>query len=66
MSPDELLPLAEVARLLGNISEKSVKRIIARGQLPQPVRPVRKPMLPASEVSAYIEKLKNDRKDHAA
>lgn len=59
MTIDTLLPLPEVGRLLGGFSEKTVRRMIDRGELPRPVKVRRRPMLPTSVVSAVIERLKN-------
>jgi len=47
--------------LLGDISERSVRRLIARGDLPQPVKVLSAPRLYRSEVFAYLEKLKAKR-----
>jgi predicted DNA-binding transcriptional regulator AlpA len=47
--------------LLGDISEPSVRRLIASGELPQPVKVLSAPRLYHSEVKAYLERLKNKR-----
>lgn len=52
----------EVAHLLGDISERSVRRLIAAGDLPQPVKVRSSPRLYHSEVVAYLEKLNLKRK----
>lgn len=51
----------ETAHLLGDISERSVRRLIASGELPQPVKVPSAPRLYHSEVKAYLERLKNKR-----
>jgi predicted DNA-binding transcriptional regulator AlpA len=58
---DALLNLEEVGHRLGGISEKSVRRLIASGELPQPVKILSVPTLPESEVARYIEAKKNQR-----
>ena len=61
MSSDRLITLVEVGQLLGGRSVKSVRRMIARGELPKPVYVGRTPMLFLSDVVAYLEKLKQNR-----
>ena len=56
-----LIDFKETAHLLGDISERSVRRLIASGQLPQPVKVLSAPRLYHSEVKAYSERLKNKR-----
>ncbi len=58
---DRLMDLEEVAEKLGNISTRSVRRLIARGDLPQPVKVLSSPRLYHSDVTAYLEKLKQKR-----
>jgi predicted DNA-binding transcriptional regulator AlpA len=58
---DRLIDFKEIAHLLGDISERSVRRLIARGDLPQPVKVLSAPRLYRSEVFAYLEKLKTKR-----
>lgn len=58
---DKLLRLDAVGALLG-ISRREVYRLISRGHLPYPVKIGRSSKLPESEVSAYIEKLKQARR----
>jgi predicted DNA-binding transcriptional regulator AlpA len=61
METDRLIPLAEVGRMLGGVSTKTVRRKIAAGELPQPVYVGRTPMLCVSDVVAAIERLKQER-----
>lgn len=61
MNPDPLLNLSEVATLLGNKSEKTVRRMIASGELPSPVK-MRGLLIPASELADFIQKAKDSRK----
>lgn len=58
---DRLIDFEEVSRLLGGISERTIRRLIAAGELPQPVRIRRSPRLYHSEVVAYLEQLKRKR-----
>ena len=58
---DRLMDLEEVAEKLGNISTRSVRRLIARGDLPQPVKVLSSPRLYHSDVVAYLEGLKQKR-----
>jgi predicted DNA-binding transcriptional regulator AlpA len=62
METDRLISLLEVGRMLGGRSVKTVRRMIADGKLPKPVYVGRTPMLFLSDVVAYIEKLKENRK----
>ena len=55
------MDLEEVAEKLGNISARSVRRLIARGDLPQPVKVLSSPRLYHSDVVAYLEGLKQKR-----
>jgi predicted DNA-binding transcriptional regulator AlpA len=58
---DQLLDLAEVAEVLGHISTRSVRRLIARGDLPPPIKILSTPRLYHSEVMAFLERLKQKR-----
>lgn len=61
MSDDVLISLSEAGQLLGGICEKTVRRRIAAGDLPQPVREGRFSRLFRSDVVARIDRLKQDR-----
>lgn len=56
-----LVSLEEVGRMLGGISKKTVRRRIAEGLLPQPVKEGEFSRLFHSDVVAVIEKLKRQR-----
>jgi len=58
---EELLQIKEVAKRLG-ICVRGVWRLIAQGQLPQPVKIGAASRMPASEVQAFIERLKRERR----
>jgi predicted DNA-binding transcriptional regulator AlpA len=58
---DRLMDLEEVAEKLGNISTRSVRRLIAQGDLPQPVKVLSSPRLYHSDVVAYLDGLKKKR-----
>jgi predicted DNA-binding transcriptional regulator AlpA len=58
---DPLMDLNEVANMLGNISTRSVRRLIARGELPRPIKILSTPRLYRSEITAYLERLKERR-----
>ncbi len=58
---DRLMSLEEVAEKLGGISTRSVRRLIARGDLPQPVKVLTSPRLYRSDVVTYLERLKQKR-----
>ena len=60
---ERLLDLEEVAKLLGGVSTRSVRRLIARGDLPQPVKVLSSPRLYFSDVLDYFKKLKARRDD---
>jgi predicted DNA-binding transcriptional regulator AlpA len=62
---DRLMDLEEVAEKLGNISTRSVRRLIARGDLPKPVKVLSSPRLYHSDATAYLEKLKQKRDQEA-
>ena len=55
------MDLEEVAEVLGNISTRSVRRLIARGDLPKPVKVLSSPRLYRSDILAYFERLKAKR-----
>lgn len=59
-SIEHLLNMKAVAEILG-VSSRSVWRLIARGELPQPLRIGHAVRMPASEVHAYIDRLKESR-----
>jgi predicted DNA-binding transcriptional regulator AlpA len=61
MKNDRLLKLRAVGAMYGGISEKTVRRKIEAGELPQPVYVGRTPMLFESEVIASIERLRRER-----
>ncbi len=62
MTPAErLVCFKEAAEMLGRISVRTVRRMIAAGLLPQPVYVGRKPMFILSELQAVIEALKAQR-----
>jgi predicted DNA-binding transcriptional regulator AlpA len=61
LSEDRLLDLTEVAEVLGHISTRSVRRLIARGDLPPPIKILSTPRLYHSEVMAFLERLKQKR-----
>lgn len=58
---DRLIDFKEAAHRLGDISERSVRRLIASQELPEPVKVLSKPMLYDSDVTAYLERLKSKR-----
>ena len=58
---DRLVDFEEVARILGGISQRSVRRLIAKAELPQPVKVLSSPRLYLSDVVAYLERLKAKR-----
>jgi predicted DNA-binding transcriptional regulator AlpA len=62
MSCDRLITFLETGQVLGGRSVKSIRRMIARGELPKPVYVGRTPMLFLSDVVTFIEKLKEGRK----
>jgi predicted DNA-binding transcriptional regulator AlpA len=61
MNCDRLISLLETGRMLGGRSVKSIRRMIGRGELPQPVYLGRTPMLFLSDVVEYLENLKENR-----
>lgn len=58
---ERLMDLDEVAQMLGNISTRSVRRLIARGDLPKPVKVLSSPRLYHSDIVTYLEYLKQKR-----
>lgn len=62
VSNDErLVDFSEAARILGNISERTVRRLIASGELPKPVKIMSAPRLYYSDIIGYLERLKQKR-----
>ena len=61
MDNERLLSLEEAAQLLGNVSVKTVRRMIASGDLPRPIKVRSVPTLLLSDVLSYFEKQKNQR-----
>jgi len=59
--PDQLLRLDQVAVIL-SVSKRQIWRMIANGDLPEPVKIGRASRMISSDVQAYIEKLKSLRK----
>jgi len=55
---DRLVDFAEVAQLLGGVSERSVRRLISKGELPPPVKVLSSPRLYLSDVLNYFDRLK--------
>ena len=62
---DRLMDLEEVAEMLGNISTRSVRRLMARGDLPKAVKVLSSPRLYHSDIVAYLERLKQKRDQEA-
>ena len=62
---DRLMDLEEVAEKLGNISTRSVRRLIAKGDLPKPVKVLSSPRLYHSDVTAYLDKIKQKREQES-
>jgi predicted DNA-binding transcriptional regulator AlpA len=58
---ERLVSLAETASLLGGVSVKTVRRMIAAGELPPTVKVMSCSKLPLSEVQSCIERLKQQR-----
>ena len=58
---ERLMDLDEVAEKLGNISNRTVRRLINRGDLPRPVKVLSAPRLYYSDVVAYMERLRQKR-----
>jgi predicted DNA-binding transcriptional regulator AlpA len=53
-----LLTLSEVGKILGGFSERTIRRMIDRGELPKPIKILRRSLLTSSDVSAFIERVK--------
>ena len=62
MTPDRLVTFAEAAEMLGRVSFRTVRRLIAAGQLPKPVYIGCIPKLSFQELASVIEQLKQQRK----
>ncbi len=58
---ESLVSLEEVGRMLGGISSKTVRRRIAEGLLPKPIKEGKFCRLFRSDVMGLIEKLKRKR-----
>jgi hypothetical protein len=56
-----LIDFKETAHSLGDFSERSARRLIAGGELPQPARVLSASRLCHSKGKAYLERLKNKR-----
>jgi hypothetical protein len=61
VSGERLVSLTETAAMLGGVSVKTVRRMIAAGMLPAAVKVMSCAKLPLSEVSDCIERLKQER-----
>ncbi|HWL53229.1 MAG TPA: helix-turn-helix domain-containing protein [Chthoniobacteraceae bacterium] len=61
LDDEQLIDFEEAARLLGNISGRTVRRLIAAGELPKPVKVLSVPRLYRSDVSGYLQRLKDKR-----
>ncbi len=61
MNDDALISLAEAGQLLGGVCEKTVRRRIAEGKLPQPVREGKFLRLFRSDITGHINQLKEQR-----
>ncbi len=57
---EHLMSLEDVAEKLG-VSSRSVRRLIARGDLAKPVKVLSSPRLYNSDVTTYLERLKQKR-----
>lgn len=63
MTPgDRLVCFKEAAEMLGRISVRTIRRMIAAHRLPEPVYVGKKPMFVLSELEAVIEALKAQRR----
>lgn len=58
-----LLTLSEVGEILGGFSERTIRRMIDRGELPKPIKILRRSLLPASDVCTFIERLKRETRE---
>ncbi len=61
MSSERLVSLGDTAEMFGGVSVRTVRRMIAAGELPSPVKVMSCTKLPLSEVLSCIERLKNKR-----
>jgi predicted DNA-binding transcriptional regulator AlpA len=61
MNSERLVSLAETAEMLGGVSVKTVRRLIAARELPSAVKVMSCSKLPLSEVLGCIERLKEQR-----
>jgi predicted DNA-binding transcriptional regulator AlpA len=61
VNSERLVSLAETAGMLGGVSVKTVRRMIAAGELPPAVKVLSCSKLPLSEVQSCIERLKQQR-----
>ncbi len=59
---ERLVNLEEVGERLGGVCIKTVRRLIAAGELPPVVKVGARSTLPESEVCAYVERLKGQRR----
>lgn len=57
-----LWTLRKVGEVLGGVNERTVRRMIHRGELPSPVKVGRRSCLLIADVVAYIERLKGGRR----
>ena len=57
-----LLTLSEVGEILGGFSERTIRRMIDRGELPKPIKILRRPLLHYSDVYEFIERVKHENK----
>ncbi|MBA2431439.1 MAG: helix-turn-helix domain-containing protein [Chthoniobacterales bacterium] len=62
MTADRLVTFTEAAEMLGRVSIRTVRRLIASGELPKPVYIGRIPKLSFQELASVIERLKQQRK----
>ncbi len=62
MTADRLVTLTEAAEMFGRVSTRTVRRMIASGELPKPVYIGRIPKLSFQELVSVIERLKQQRK----
>ena len=53
-----LLTLSEVGKILGGFSERTIRRMIDRGELPKPLKILRRSLLDSSDVYEFIEQVK--------
>ena len=59
---DDLLDFGKVAEKLGNVSVRTVRRLIAGGDLPNPVYVLSSPRLYRSDVVRFLQNLKGRRR----